>query len=339
MVWVGHHSILQTGVVGLIQGWTIFVEGRRCKDMKLAILVLTVLCLLLLGLLVIMLRQIRSILGQLKTIEPNQLSNMQLRLDEAAPGFDKLLVGINRLLNHSRKVNRDLERQKRNLQSQITSISHDLRTPLTSILGYLELAESSESAEERGLYIDVVKRKAIILQNLITDFYELSQLEEEEYPLELETVSCVPLLEDTVLTFYQDFIRRGLKLELDIQETPPIRLSRKELVRVYTNLIQNIIKHAKIHARIFHGQLNGQIVTILENDLDSQVVLEPQRLFERFYTVDPSRHGSGTGLGLYIARILLGKMGHQIKAAQSGQLIRFVITYGTSAPPSRSVLD
>lgn len=126
----------------------------------------------------------------------------------AAPNraAEELLASINALLRLRQDDAAEHRRQERAIRQQISNISHDLRTPLTSILGYLQLLEGdSLTQEERGEYLEIVRGRAKSLQSLITSFYELSRLEGGEYPLSREKVDLYHILSELAAEFYNDF--------------------------------------------------------------------------------------------------------------------------------------
>lgn len=119
---------------------------------------------------------------------------------------EELLASINALLRLRQDDAAEHRRQERAIRQQISNISHDLRTPLTSILGYLQLLEGdSLTQEERGEYLEIVRGRAKSLQSLITSFYELSRLEGGEYPLSREKVDLYHILSELAAEFYNDF--------------------------------------------------------------------------------------------------------------------------------------
>ncbi len=103
--------------------------------------------------------------------------------------------------------------------------------------------------------------------------------------------------------------------------------ARQELVRVYTNLLQNILKHGAQNAQVHHYVREGKTYTLFSNDFIFADFLNMDRLFERFYTGNVSRNDQSTGLGLYTVRILLEKMGHRIVAERTGDRMTILIEY------------
>lgn len=276
--------------------------------------------------------QRRSLAGQLREIRERPFDNVLLRLDRGDRSFREVVREMNALLEAQRSETRALEAQRRSLRAQITAISHDLRTPLTSIRGYVELAGETGDAAKRRAYMDVIRRRAEVLNSLIGDFYELARLEDPHHRLHCELLRPDLLLEDSLLAFYDDFEARGLRLEPEIRSDARVYAARSELTRVYGNLIQNILKYGKDEVRIWHGRRAGRLQSRFSNALFPGAAVDVERVFERFYTGDASRSDRSTGLGLYTVRLLLEKMGHEVRAELSRGRFVLTITYGREGP-------
>lgn len=146
-------------------------------------------------------KDIRSCARQLR-----ELPGAPVRMAAPNRAAEELLASINALLRLRQDDAAEHRRQERAIRQQISNISHDLRTPLTSILGYLQLLEGdSLTQEERGEYLEIVRGRAKSLQSLITSFYELSRLEGGEYPLSREKVDLYHILSELAAEFYNDF--------------------------------------------------------------------------------------------------------------------------------------
>ena len=159
-------------------------------------------------------RDIRSCARQLRSGRP--------RVSMAAPNAaaEELLTAINTLLDLREQEEGDYRRQERAIRQQIANISHDLRTPLTSILGYLQLLEGEGlTAEERREYLAIVQGRAKALQSMIVSFYDLSRLVGGEYLLSRERVDLYHVLSELVAEFYNDF--EGFDMTVELREGLP----------------------------------------------------------------------------------------------------------------------
>lgn len=149
-------------------------------------------------------------------------STARLRMAVPNRAAEALLEQVNQLLETRREERSRWQERERSLRQQIANVSHDLRTPLTSILGYLQLMEEEGLPEEERMeYLSVVENRAKALQSLITGFYDLSRLEGGEYPLEREPVNLYASLSGLLAAFYNDFTDRGFDMTVELEEDFP----------------------------------------------------------------------------------------------------------------------
>lgn len=251
-------------------------------------------------------------------------SSVRLRLNAPSAAFEALLTAVNQLLELRENETAAYRSQERAIRRQIANVSHDLRTPLTSILGYLQLLEGDTlSPEERKEYLGVVQGRAKSLQSLITSFYDLSRLEGGEYPLSRETVDLYSSLSGLVAEFYNDFIDRGFDMTVELQEgLPPVKADPAGVLRVFANLIRNALEHGEKRLSIRLYRDGNALVTAFANDARDVSEDDIGHVFERFYTADKMRAGQGTGLGLAIVKSLTAHMGHGVSARlQDGMFV------------------
>ena len=195
-------------------------------------------------------------------------------------------------------------------------MSHDLRTPLTSILGYLQLLEDPKLPEgERREYLAVVESRAKALQSLITGFYDLSRLEGGEYPLEQEPVNLYTSLSGLLAAFYNDFTDRNFDMTVELaQHLPPVQADNGGVLRVFTNLIRNALDHGRGKMTVRLWQEGERVVSLFANETDELTAEDLPHIFDRFFTSDKMRTGRNTGLGLAIVKTLAEQMGCQLTA-------------------------
>ena len=254
----------------------------------------------------------------------------QLREDEgarvrmAAPNraAEDLLSAVNRLLELREADEAEHRRQEHAIRQQISNISHDLRTPLTSILGYLQLLEGdSLTVEERRQYLGIVRGRAKALQSLITSFYDLSRLEGGEYPLSREKVDLYHVLSELVAEFYNDFEQSGFDMTVELAPgLPAVTADPAGVLRVFTNLIRNALEHGQKRMSIFLYRQEETVVSAFSNDAAGLTREDVEHVFDRFFTADKMRTGQSTGLGLAIVKALVGQMGHRVTAALDGEM-------------------
>ena len=260
-------------------------------------------------------RALKSAAEQLKALTESD-STARLRMAVPNRAAEELLEQVNRLLEVKREDQSLWLERERSLRQQIANVSHDLRTPLTSILGYLQLMEGEDlPEEERREYLGVVESRAKALQSLITGFYDLSRLEGGEYPLEREPVNLYSCLSGLLAAFYNDFTDRNFDMTVELEENlPPVQADSGGVLRVFTNLIRNALDHGrgKMTVRLFR-EGNG-VVSLFANQTDELTQEDLPRVFDRFFTSDKMRTGRNTGLGLAIVKALTRQMGCGVSA-------------------------
>lgn len=258
-------------------------------------------------------KEVESIINQLNNINGAD-TNAKILISSSDKQFKKLSLEINKMLEEKQKTEAEYKRMDLELRQSIANISHDLRTPLTSILGYIQLLEDNGLSEnEKKQYMDIVKRRAESLQILISGFYDLSRLEAKEYKFELKSLNLSNILCDLIASFYNDFLSKKITPVLDIDDSAPQVISDENAVRrIFSNLIQNVLKHGSGSVYISLKQHKDHIVTTFKNDAPDLREEDAEHLFERFFTADRTRSGKSTGLGLAITKELVEQMGHTI---------------------------
>lgn len=224
---------------------------------------------------------------------------------------------INRQLRKLRTERRRFQQGDLELKNAVTNISHDLRTPLTAICGYLELLEQEEKPETVSRYIGIVKDRVDILAQLSEELFRYSAIISTKDNTTLEAVIINTVLEESIAAFYMILTERHIVPEIQITETKVVRmLDRSALSRVFSNLISNVIKYSDGDLKIVLSENGEMAFSNMAYGLDE---IQVGRLFDRFYTVETAR--KSTGLGLAISKTLVEQMNGTISAAyKNGRL-------------------
>lgn len=247
-------------------------------------------------------------------------TNQKLRLSSPDRELEKLYTQINILLRQKQEGDA-LHRQTENeLRQEIANISHDLRTPLTSILGYIQLMEDSRCTdEEREEYLAVIHSRAQALQILITGFYDLSRLDAGGYVFEKQAIHLDQILYELAAAFYVDFSDRRMEPAIECEkDLPSVCADPQAVKRIYTNLFQNALKHGTGTLRITVARSGTRVLTSFTNQAPELLPQDIPHLFDRFFTADRMRSGKNTGLGLAIVKKLTQQMGGQVNASLAG---------------------
>lgn len=292
--------------------------------MLVAILLLALLCSALLLRVYAQEKNIRAGAAQLKQ-RRKEGGGAPLHLAAPDRASEALLSEINALLKLREDDLAASQSRERAIRQQVANVSHDLRTPLTSILGYLQLLEDRDLTEsQRRAYLDIVEDRGRALQNLITSFYDLSRLEAGEYPIVREQVDLREVISRLLASFY-DELEAHFQVSVDLPEDlPPVWGDEAALSRVYTNLIRNALEHGGGTLSVQARQTPEGVETRFANGGADLTPEQLPHVFDRFFTSDQTRSGRNTGLGLAIVKALAGRMGGTARAELEGD--QFAVT-------------
>ncbi|WP_242958356.1 sensor histidine kinase [Clostridium cavendishii] len=236
--------------------------------------------------------------------------------------LEELAKNINITLDLKKQCEiREIELQN-DLRQTIANISHDLRTPLTSIIGYIQFLKlDNTSEEEKKEYLETAERRAKSLEVLLNDFYELSLIESLDYKINLEKVKFNRIIKEIVLGRYSDFINIGITPNIQIlEEDVYIIAEHKSLERVIENLLSNAIRYAKDKISISLEIEESIAILKVSNNIRNLTNHDVEKVFDRFYMADKTRSGKGSGLGLAIVKGLVERMNGNIEADIVGDI-------------------
>ncbi|MFC0418523.1 HAMP domain-containing sensor histidine kinase [Cytobacillus solani] len=260
-------------------------------------------------------KEIKSTARQLRELN-NKITGKKINLTLFDRDLEELAKEINDQIDETKRANAEKMRTENELKQAVANISHDIRTPMTSILGYIQLLESDEhTSENRSAYFEIVKNGALRLKDLLEDFFELSIIESADYPLNVETISLNNLVFDVLAGFYEEFNQRGLEPSIHIPEKDiRMKADSSAVKRVIENLVLNAVKHSKGNVKIQLDQLSSTVQLIISNPVHQLSEKDVHLLFDRFYKGDKTRSEKSTGLGLSIAKSLMLKMNGKLTA-------------------------
>lgn len=244
-------------------------------------------------------------------------TNILIDISSRDKNMRRLADTINGQLRKLRTERRRFQQGDLELKQAVTNISHDLRTPLTAICGYLELLEQEEKSEAVNRYLGVMKDRVDILIQLSEELFRYSVIISTRDNSIREQVMINAVLEESIAAFYAALSEQNIVPGIQMCGTKVIRmLDRAALSRVFSNLISNAIKYSDGDLKIVLSE-NGEIT--FSNRASGLDKIQAGRLFERFYTVEAAR--KSTGLGLAISKTLVEQMNGTISAAyENGRL-------------------
>lgn len=274
-------------------------------------------------------RSIRLAARHIKEIVSDPDTNRHIHLHSPDKPLEALLIEVNRILSARQADRIAHERREQELRREISNMTHDLRTPLTSILGYIELLKEDHPANEAAHpYLDVIERRAKALRSLINGLYDLSRIEAREYPIHLKQVDLQVLLKRAMADFYPELTDAGFQVTLNLAEgVCPVIADEEIVTRIYMNVLQNALKHSCSYLYVFQGEKDGNIVTIISNKTSTFREEALPLLFERSFTADPARTGSNSGLGLAVVKGLMQQMGFRVHAEYQSPLFTIVLNW------------
>lgn len=221
-----------------------------------------------------------------------------------------LANSINEQLRKLRKERHKFQQGDLELKNAVTNISHDLRTPLTAICGYLDLLEQEEKSESVCRYVTIIKERTEILTELTEELFQYSVIISTQNVGPKERIAVNSILEESIAGFYTVLHERNIIPNIQLPEKQVVRrLDRASLSRVFSNLLSNAIKYSDGDLEIVLSD-DGKIT--FTNTASALNEIQVGKLFDRFYTVDTAR--KSTGLGLAISKTLVEQMDGIISA-------------------------
>ena len=295
--------------------------------MEIILVILIIIILFLVCYLFIMKKELRRIKKELDLVLSRKTNGL-VHTEVISKEISDLVKCINMHLTEIKSKESQLERKNTNFVKMIRNISHDLRTPLTSSLGYVGLMlESDMTEEEKRKNLKVVEERLKRLSELIDAFFEFSKILSDNKKIELEEINLVYVIEKAISNHYEDFSKDKRRIDFKANKRKVIIKSNcLMLLRILDNLIRNAYKHSDGDLRIEVHQDDTKIKiyfvnNLLYNDLDVD------RMFDEFYTVDISRTKGNTGLGLAIAKEFVMQLKGNIKAEKRKKEINIVIEF------------
>lgn len=291
--------------------------------MILAVVILGLVVLALIIKIMVMKKSVRKIRTDF-VAHINGESNTLLSVFSRDKDICNLATEMNETLKEQRKMYLLYHEGNQEMKTAITNMSHDIRTPLTAISGYLELLKDEEKSESVDRYLSIIEERTAHMKKLTEEMFEYSIItSKEDEELVLEDVDLNRMLEDCVMNYYAALTEKKIALSVNITENKVVRkLDKMQVERVFSNLISNALKYSDGDLEISMDD-EGKIVFANTAAKLSSVMVE--RLFGRFYTVEAARNS--TGLGLSIAKNLVEKMNGKIEAEYHNPKLYIIVNF------------
>lgn len=265
-------------------------------------------------------RQMRALADAL-AVRGRDLRRVRLRFPTRAARA--LAQEANGLIDEADAARLEAAEERRELQRNLATFSHDVRTPLAGAQGYLQLYAVAESDEERSECVAAAIERLGVMRVLVDQLFEYAKAVSDDRELAREPVDVADVLGECLAELYPSFVECGWAPEVAADEAVEVLADREALTRIVENVLGNCLRHGSGTPRIELRGENGFALSI-SNEAEGLEALDASRLFERFYRGDAARSTGGSGLGLSIAVDLARAMGMSLEATVADG--RFTVT-------------
>ena len=277
--------------------------------------------------LIIKIRLLRKSADEISDAFSNRVetdTNTAIDISSRDPHIQRLAKDINKELKKLRDDRHRYQQGDAELKSAVTNISHDLRTPLTAICGYLELLEKEELSDSAARYLRIIRGRTEIMRQLTEELFRYSVFTSVSNGTTNEPVILNNVLEESISALYTALRQNKITPSIHMPDAKVHRmLNHNALSRIFGNIISNAVKYSDGDLKITLEE-NGTVT--FSNHAEKLDEIQVGRLFDRFYTVETASAGS-TGLGLSIARALTEQMGGTISAVYEDGVIKVQVSF------------
>ncbi|NEZ78964.1 HAMP domain-containing histidine kinase [Clostridium botulinum] len=268
----------------------------------------------------------------LKATEEMSYGNLDYVIKENGESvLGKIAHNINNMKDGYKKSLEEQVKSERLKTELITNVSHDLKTPLTSIINYIDLLKKEDlSKDEINGYISVLDRKSERLKSLIEDLFEASKMSSGAVELNIEKINLTALLKQSIAEFEEKITKSSLELKFKYDNNKTYaNLDGKKTWRVFENLINNIIKYSQPNTRVYIDliETNTKIIITMKNISRYEMDFSADEIFERFKRGDKARNTDGSGLGLAIAKSISELQGGSLNIIIDGDLFKVIVEF------------
>ncbi|MCI8468138.1 MAG: HAMP domain-containing histidine kinase [Eggerthellaceae bacterium] len=251
-------------------------------------------------------------------------SNARLTTDMPGRGFYELASAVNDEIDRAADDRRADLGARRDFQRDLTSLSHDIRTPLAGAKGYVQLAADEPDAARRAHYLDAAVARLDAMETLLGQLFAYAQANDPDLVLDPAPTPVLPLLANVLDGQRLAFDERGWEPTVSFDdEGLVLDVDPDALARIFENLVVNALRYGAAAPAV---RQRGRSI-VFANPVDNPASVDAERLFERFYRADPARTSGGTGLGLAVVGSLAQAMGMKVEAAMEGDELRITLRW------------
>lgn len=287
-----------------------------------ALIIFMILCVWLLARYIRSILELRSICGQLEEMERG--SHMELGVYSRRREVLKLCRTLKRMQRKQEQDRILYEKAEKQLKRNITALAHDIRTPLAGASGYVQLAGECREEDRRAYYLQAAQGRLKELGDMLEELFLFTKLTGGDFELSVQEVQVLPLLSDCLVGMYQQFEEKGISPEvLFTSEELCVWADEECLRRIFHNLIRNALLHGTGNLVITQNSRR----LIFENTVSETSRPDPKQIFERFYKADSARRKGSSGLGLFIVKELMERMGGSAAAELEREKLRVILEF------------
>lgn len=279
--------------------------------------------------LISLLSQMKSIRSQVHFISRND-TNKRISFYGKSRSFRRLAKDINEIIDSYDERHDRILREDKEIKDTLTNMSHDIRTPLTSLKGYFELLDQTDDPEERKKYTNIIYGRIESLSEILETMFLYTKVSNVNFKISIDPIECSKIILETMFEYYDDFQEKGYDVDIDVDEGIRILGNEQSLKRIMQNLIRNSLVHGGGDVKLSVKPEEGKKVRIiLDNLLEEGQHPDPDRVFDRYYKGDASRHTGSSGVGLSVVKKLVESMNGDITAFVGDGRFRIEMTFKT----------
>ena len=272
-------------------------------------------------------RQIKKICRQISYIRENE-TNMKLTSSLDSREIITLTENINELIEVYNERITEVNKKDRQLRAILSGLSHDIRTPLTSLDGYFQIMCESDDATQKERYMTVIRQRIDALKNLLEELFTFSKLQDSDLSVNMEKQQINQIVYDSLFSYYDEFTSEGIEPNIDITDEILFVMGNNIMIqRITENIIKNSLVHSKSMVEVKLFREGDSTVFLCSNDTENPEDIDVSQVFDRFYKADKARTAASAGLGLAIAKQMTEKMNGSISASLNGDIFTITVTF------------
>lgn len=295
--------------------------------LEIVIIILVALLLAVSLLLINSMSQVKNIRDQVHFIARND-TNKRVSFYGKSRIMSGLAKDINNIIDSYREREEKVVKQDKEIKDTLTNMSHDIRTPLTSLKGYFELLNESEDPAEQEKYRNIITERIDSLGEILETMFFYTKVSNVNYQVPLDTIDMSEIVMQTLFSYFDDFENAGLTPDVDIDENLRVIGNEQSVKRILQNLIKNCLVHGDSHVKITLKSSevdDKEVILTVGNGIRENDIPDATKVFDRFYKADKSRHVASSGIGLSVAKKLTEAMNGTISASLEDDLFKITL--------------